>query len=167
MELGGCGIGAQAARGLGAAQLFKGVRSVGLSHNALGQEGARALAQVPSAFDGVSALSLGYNELDGPAMRVMSEAGGFDSLDALHLQDNPLGLDGIKALCARWPKRLKTLVLTRCHLRSEATALLASAEGVGSLDKLVLHGNMLDDKALYALSTSEALSPTLRSRWAV
>lgn len=167
LELGGCGIGAQAARCLGDAQVFKGVRSVGLSHNVLGQEGAQALAKVPSVFEGVRSLSLGYNELDGRAMRVMSKAGCFDSLEALHLQDNPLGLDGIKALCARWPKQLKTLVLTRCHLRSEAIALLASAKGVGSLDELVLHGNMLDDKALYALSKSEALSPALRSRWAV
>lgn len=164
LELGACGIGGQVAQWLARSEVFNGVRSVGLSHNALGLEGAQALA-VEGAFEGVEALTLGYNELDARALEVMLAAGCFDQLKELHLNDNPLGLSGIKALCERWPKQLKTLVLTRCHLKPEAIELLASFEGIASLEELVLQGNMLNDKALGALSEAKALAPSLRERW--
>ena len=93
-----CSLSAKAAAALAAAPALAHLVALDLGYNAIGDDGAKAIAA--AKWDRLSCLDLHANGITGAGVQALASWPGLARLACLDLRQNPIGLDGAKALVA-------------------------------------------------------------------
>jgi uncharacterized protein (TIGR02996 family) len=105
-----CGMPAKAARALTTAPALANLLCIDLAGCALGDEGTAAIAG--SKWEKLSCLDLAHNGITGVGVKALVAWEGVARLAYLNLRDNPIGLDGAKALAVcKALKKCRKLVI--------------------------------------------------------
>nr|HEX4318000.1 TIGR02996 domain-containing protein [Kofleriaceae bacterium] len=122
-----------------------------LSHNQLGDDGARALATSPRLRH-LEVLELDTCEITGAGVGALVESPQWETLRVLDLSRNPLGVDGALALAAApRPPHLHALRLADCDLDADAARLLAEVPWLDQLATVDLSRNAVTSALIAAL----------------
>lgn|GEM_PF-5880229 len=83
----------------------------------------------------------------------LSHMTGFESLEALDLSNNALGVEGATAIAA-WPRlrRLTSLILQNASVRGEGARMIANSVSLQKLEHLDLYHNQLGPAGIRALA---------------
>ncbi|TDC33222.1 gala protein [Micromonospora sp. 15K316] len=153
------GVGpAQSARIVAAAVESPLVRHLLLGTNALGEAGARAVADALRPGHRLHTLYLGCNLIDATGVTALADRlAADDQLRALWLKRNPVGDDGVRkladALRANTTLRTLDLVNVGMTVRGLTTLAAALAERPVPVQRLFLGGNGFGPDAVPALGT--------------
>jgi uncharacterized protein (TIGR02996 family) len=106
-----CSLTAAAARSVATAPALAHLCCVDLAGGALGDDGAAAIAE--AAWDRLSYLHLAQNGIGPDGVKALAAWPGMARLEYLNLNDNPIGLAGAEALaaCRALKKRCRKLVV--------------------------------------------------------
>jgi uncharacterized protein (TIGR02996 family) len=105
-----CGMPASAAKKLLTAPALANLLCIDLAGCALGDEGAKAVAS--SKWERLSCLDLAHNAITSEGVKALTAWPGVAKLAYLNLRDNPIGLDGAKALAGcKLLKKCRKLVI--------------------------------------------------------
>ncbi|MEU6203148.1 gala protein [Micromonospora musae] len=153
------GVGpAQTARIVAAAVESPLVRHLLLGTNALGETGARAVADALRPGHRLHTLYLGCNLIDSTGVTALAERlAADDQLRALWLKRNPVGDDGVRRLAEalRTNTTLRTLDLVNVGMTVRGLTMLAAAlaERPVPVQRLFLGGNGFGPDAVPVLGT--------------
>jgi uncharacterized protein (TIGR02996 family) len=115
--------------------------SLDLSHNAIGDAGARAIAKAPR-LAALESLNLDTCEIGAKGIDAIARASFWQTLRYLQLSRNPLGADGAVALFGGdAPPHLGVLRVSDCDIESDIASVLAGATWLGELLVLDLSRN--------------------------
>jgi Ran GTPase-activating protein (RanGAP) involved in mRNA processing and transport len=132
-----------------------------LSHNPLGEEGARALLAYPH-LDQVQRLSLDACELGEDAAESLLKSGRLGALRELSLADNALRNRLAHALAHAPLVHLRRLDLSDNELGERAALDLAASPLLASLSALNLAKNCINERGQQALMASPLRPPDLQ-----
>ncbi|HLL23570.1 MAG TPA: TIGR02996 domain-containing protein [Kofleriaceae bacterium] len=119
-----------------------------LSKNALGDAGARAIAQAPR-LRALERLELDTCEIEAVGLHALVESPLWSTLRWLDLSRNPLGVAGARVLAQlAKPAMLHTLLLADADLDDSAANALGKLAWLGELVELDLAGNPLGRGAI-------------------
>ena len=140
-------------------EAIKKIKTLILTHNHLGPEGARILTE--SAFlPKVTYLHLGSNHLGDEGAKIIAQAPMFSEVKTLNLECNGITAEGAKAL-AQSPVFLKLTSLNMVDNRvgDEGALAIADSDALANLTYLHLGGNRIkSDEAKKALKESQKLT---------
>ena len=149
-----------------AAMKGKSMASIGMAQCQLGVEGAKAMAELVSVTGSLTTLILWDNKIGPDGAKVIAESLSINgSLTECDLRKNKLGIEGwtiiFNALRDSPTSKITKWDLTNESLGAEIAKPLAEYISVtGSLTKLWLSGNQLNESAKTALRT--AARPALK-----
>ncbi|MBO4208670.1 gala protein [Micromonospora echinofusca] len=153
------GVGpAQTARIVAAAVDSPLVRHLLLGTNALGTDGARAVADALRPGHHVETLYLGCNRIDPAGVTALADRlAGDDSVRALWLKRNPIGDEGVSRLAAALAVNATIRTLDLVNVGMTVRGLTALADVLATrkvrLQRIFLGGNGLGPDAVPALGT--------------
>jgi hypothetical protein len=139
------------------------LRELVIGHNALGLEGARALAGSKLAAQ-LEVLSVYDTGLDGAAVAVLAASERLSGLHTLVLAMNEVCLEGARALASSTSLRnLRSLQIDEthahhCRMGARGTSVLVSSPVVANLVSLNLGGQQMGDEGAWAIASAENLS---------
>lgn len=144
LDLYGRQLGPTGAKALAQAPQLKAFYRLELDSNAIGAQGAQALAAEPERLSQLVELSLADNALTDLGVEALVTNTSLPALELLSLSDNALGLHAVRQLVT-WPlPSLSWLNLSENLLNDQAALMLLEAIGAGAwgaLDYLILRDN--------------------------
>lgn len=134
------------------------ITSLIITHNDLGAEGIRMLAE-SSVFGQVEYLHLGSNNLGDEGVKILSQAAIFSQIHTLNLECNKITAEGARALATSVFSKLTSLNMVDNKIGDEGARFLADSDTLGNLTYLHLGGNRIkSEDAKEALRKSQKLS---------
>lgn len=134
-----------------------------LSDQRLGDAGAEVLSQ--AALPALTALSLRGNGLGPMGAAALARAPWLGDVRELDLGANPIGDDGVVALCQADLSSLRALTLGACEVGRRGAEALASNPDLARLEWLQIDLRRAEPRAALALATSPHLPEAVRERW--
>jgi uncharacterized protein (TIGR02996 family) len=155
--LGDCRLTDRGCATLFASPVPAGLQRLDLCNNRPGERAFRALATAghsPLAWLSVERCEIGPMEAG-----MLGRVATLPVMQSLFLDDNPLGVEGIRRLL-RGPlaRSLERLDLVGCQLGDDGAEALASCLALANLRILILHDNGITDRGALALVRSRRLS---------
>lgn len=138
---------------------LKGITSLIITHNDLGVDGIRLLAE-STVLTQVDYLHLGSNNIGDEGVKILSRASIFSNVRTLNLECNKITAEGAKAL-ADSPVfvNLTSLNLVDNRIGDEGALALADSDTLANLTYLHLGGNRVkSEEAKNALRQSKKLT---------
>ncbi|OGW23702.1 MAG: hypothetical protein A3K09_06330 [Nitrospinae bacterium RIFCSPLOWO2_12_FULL_47_7] len=138
---------------------LKAITSLIITHNDLGVEGIRLLAE-STVFNCVNYLHLGSNNLGDEGVKILSRAEVFSNVRTLNLECNKITAEGARAL-ADSPVfvNLTSLNLVDNRIGNEGALFIADSDALSNLTYLHLGGNRVkSEEAQGSLRKSKKLA---------
>lgn len=137
---------------------LKTITSLIITHNDLGVEGIRLLAE-SSVFGQVEYLHLGSNNLGDDGVKILSQSTIFAHIHTLNLECNKITAEGAKALADSVFNKLTSLSLVDNRIGDAGAKFLAESDTLANLTYLHLGGNRIkSEEAREALRKSKKLT---------
>jgi Ran GTPase-activating protein (RanGAP) involved in mRNA processing and transport len=134
------------------------ITSLIITHNDLGAEGIRLLAE-SSVLGNVEYLHLGSNNIGDEGVKILSQSSIFANIHTLNLECNKITAEGARALANSVFTKLTSLNLVDNRIGDEGANLLADSDTLANLTYLHLGGNRIkSEEARDALRNSKKLS---------
>lgn len=131
---------------------LKNITSLIVTHNELGVEGIRLLAE-STVFGQVEYLHLGSNNMGDEGVAILARAEVFSKVHTLNLECNKIAAEGARALAASPVfTQLTSLNLVDNRIGDEGAQALADSDNFANLEYLHLGGNRIKSE-----ETKEAL----------
>jgi len=140
-------------------EAIKKIKTLILTHNHLGPEGARILTE-STFLPKVTYLHLGSNHLGDEGVKIISQSEKFSEVIVLNLECNGITAEGAQAL-AKSPVLTKVTSLNMVDNRvgAEGALAIADSDSLAKLTYLHLGGNRIkSDSAKKALKESQKLT---------
>lgn len=139
---------------------FRGLKSVDLRGQRIGDDGAAVLARSP-LLSSLRTLRLSENALSLQGVTELLSSAHLTGLEVLVLSDNSPGGEWVHVFANVGPRPLRGLWLERTQLDARAASILATTPALAELRDLSLSGNPIGDEGAFALAWSTML-PRLR-----
>jgi uncharacterized protein (TIGR02996 family) len=146
-------FGAAGARALAASPHLAALEELAIYSTGLDDAAAEALAASSSLKP--RRLHLASNAIGPQGARALAESGFLARVTEINLTRNPLGDEGVAALTrASWLERLCELDLSGTQMGNAGLAALAASPALGGIVRLDLRGNRFSEKGAIALAES-------------
>ena len=131
-----------------------------LTGNTLGRRGAEILGQ--SGMTTLLFLSLSHNGIGSNGLRALAEGPMLRTVISLNLSGNAIGPNGVRSLAATPPSKLRHLDLSGNPIGTEGVQALTNANILKELVTLNLRDARIGIKGVAALAEAESLPPEAR-----
>ncbi len=152
LSLSRSGLGDDDVDAIGLRTVHRELRGLDLSHNALGQQGARRLARLLSRTSALESLDVSHNTIGWPAARALLDALAPTSVRALTLGGVSGSGDGVEGLIGADTSGFDALEVSRVFLGDARCAALIGSGLFDGLERLSLVGLSMGDLSAAALA---------------